>query len=67
MAIKKEIVITIAKDGEILMETRGMKGAECEDEIKPIQKELGKAKEWKKTSEYYEKSKQKSKIGSSTK
>ena len=67
MAVKKEIIVTISQDGEIQMETRGMKGAECEEEIKPIAKDLGPIKSIKKTSEYYEKPKQKNKIGSSTK
>ncbi len=54
--MKYQIIIEIAEDGSIKLETKGMKGPTCDNELKPIIKELGEVKEQKKTSEYYEKS-----------
>ena len=68
MAIKKQIVIEIEIDGELNLKTHGFKGAECEEELKPIEKEVGKVLKRNRTKEYYETNlKNKSKIKSKTK
>jgi hypothetical protein len=67
MALKKELIIEIAPDGNLRIKTEGFKGSECEEELKPIEKALGKVTERVKTSEYYQKStSQKRKIDNST-
>lgn len=55
MAIKYQIEIEISEDGQINLTTHGAKGPQCEEEIKPIEKALGKASQRKRTSEFYEK------------
>ena len=67
MAIKVEIEIKIDENGEVKMKTRGLKGKKCIDELKSFEKSLGKIKETRKTSEYYEKDTVTSKIRSKTK
>jgi hypothetical protein len=68
MAVKHELHIEIAPDGTLKIKTHGFKGRECEDELKPIEKALGKVKRETKTGEYYEKAVSKSgKITTSTK
>ncbi len=54
MAIKKELIIEISPDGEVKIKTEGFKGTECEEELKPIEKAVGKVKSRTKTSEYYQ-------------
>ncbi len=55
MAIKKELIITITPEGELTIKTEGFKGAECEEEVKPLERSLGVVKNRKRTSEYYQK------------
>ena len=67
MAIKKELIIEIAPDGNLRIKTEGFKGTECEEELKPIEKAMGRVTERVKTSEYYQQSNtQKRKITQST-
>jgi hypothetical protein len=67
MAVKKELIIEIAPDGSLRIKTEGFKGAECEEELKPIEKALGQVTERTRTSEFYQQSNtQKRKITSST-
>lgn len=67
MALKKELIIEIAADGTLRIKTEGFKGSECEDELKPIEKALGRVTERVKTSEYYQQSNaQRRKINNST-
>lgn len=54
MAQKLEMIIVIKPDGEIELKTVGMKGAECDEELKPIEKEFPFAKKTH-TSEFHEK------------
>ena len=67
MAVKFEIIITIKPDGEVELKTVGMKGEECEEELKPMEKALGGFSSKEYTKEHNEKSKQKNKITGSTK
>lgn len=67
MALKKEMIIEIGPDGKIKIKTEGFKGTECEEELKPIEKNLGKVTSRERTNEYYqqsEKQKQKQKNNS---
>ncbi len=67
MAVKKELIIEISPDGNLKIKTEGFKGAECEEELKPIEKALGEVTERVKTSEYYQApATQKRKINNST-
>lgn len=61
MAIKKELIIEIAADGDVKIKTEGFKGTECEEELKPIEKSLGKVTNRVKSSEYYQKNENKNK------
>jgi hypothetical protein len=54
MAVKKEITIVIGKDGKVVMETHGFKGAECDEALKPLEKAVGKTEKRTRTGEYYE-------------
>ncbi len=56
MALKQEVVVEIAPDGTVKLETFGLKGSECSDELKPIEKALGGKSEVKPKPEFYEKS-----------
>jgi hypothetical protein len=56
MAIKQELIIEILPDGDVKIKTEGFKGTECEEELKPIEKALGKVTTRTKTSEYYQQS-----------
>jgi hypothetical protein len=58
MAVKRELTISIAPDGTTEITTKGFKGADCEDELKPIEKALGTVKRRSRTGEFYEKSRQ---------
>lgn len=55
MAVKKEIEIIIEADGTFHLETRGLKGVECDDDLKPFEQSMGRVKEKKRTAEFYEK------------
>ena len=68
MAVKKELIIEIAPDGSMRIKTEGFKGAECEEELKPIEKALGEVSERVRTNDYYQRSTtQQGKITRSTK
>ncbi len=54
MAIKKEVHVTISFDGKVTLETHGLKGTECEEELKAVEKAVGQVKKRTKTKEYYE-------------
>ena len=56
MALKQEIRVVISPDGTVQMETFGIKGADCERELKSIEEALGKVKKRVRTKEYYESS-----------
>ncbi len=51
---KHEITFTIDDDGSVQFEVHGVKGPQCLEITKEIEKELGEVIEQKKTSEYYE-------------
>ena len=53
MATKVEMIVTISPTGEVHVKTSGLKGAECIDETKDLEKALGRVKTREKTSEYY--------------
>lgn len=68
MAVKKELLIEIAPDGQLKIKTNGLKGEDCEEELKPIEKSLGEVIERVRTSEFYQQSNnQKRKITTTTK
>jgi hypothetical protein len=68
MAIKKQLTIMINPDGSLNIKTDGFKGSECEEELRPIEKALGKVTARTRTSDYYKISAaEKNKIDSTTK
>jgi hypothetical protein len=54
MAEKHEITVTIAPDGTVQLETRGLTGESCLDETKELERALGRVERRTKTSEYYQ-------------
>jgi hypothetical protein len=56
MAVKIEIEIEVLPDGTIRMNTHGLKGSKCDEELRPIERALGKVKDHSRTKEYYEQS-----------
>jgi hypothetical protein len=54
VAEKIEIELLFTPDGEVRMETRGLKGKTCLDETESLERALGTVKERQKTSEYYQ-------------
>jgi hypothetical protein len=52
--MKREMVITIAPDGTISLEVKGVKGGECLDFSKFLEDALGDVIEREKTSEFYQ-------------
>ena len=54
MAVRRELEIVIGPDGEVVVTTRGFKGATCEAEVKPLEKALGKPAKRARTREYHE-------------
>jgi len=62
MAVKVEIVVTIDDEGNIHLKTHGIKGDKCIKELKSFEKGLGKMEDVQKSSEYYEKQKQRSTV-----
>ena len=54
MADKVEIVVTIAPDGSVHLETHGLKGQSCMAETEGLEKALGKVSRRERTSEYYQ-------------
>ncbi len=67
MAVKKELEIVISPDGETTLTTSGFKGADCEREVKPFEKALGKTLQRKRTREYYEKAAARSRVSTQAK
>jgi hypothetical protein len=53
MAEKHEITVTIAPDGSVQLETRGLVGESCLDATKDLERALGNVRSRAKTSEYY--------------
>jgi len=56
MAVKLEMIIVVKPDGEIELKTVGLKGSECDEELKPVEEAVGKFKSKTYTSERFEKS-----------
>jgi hypothetical protein len=54
MADKIEIEIVFTPEGEVRLETRGLKGKACLDEISALEKALGNVTERARTSEFYQ-------------
>ncbi len=54
MADKVEIELLFTPDGEVRLETRGLKGKTCLAETESLERALGTVKERQKTSEYYQ-------------
>lgn len=54
MAQKEEIEIVVGKDGDVHVQSHGIKGKKCLEYIKILEKTVGKVKEQVFTSEYYE-------------
>jgi cupin superfamily acireductone dioxygenase involved in methionine salvage len=57
MGVKYQIIIEIDEDENISMETLGIKGPKCVEEIKKITKNIAEIESTKKTKEYYEQDK----------
>lgn len=55
MAVKRELEIVISPDGQVVVTTRGYKGASCEQAVKPLEKAFGKPVRRERTREYHEK------------
>ncbi len=53
--MKYQIIIEIAEDGTVKLESKGMKGPTCDQELGPVVEKLGEVSEKKHTAEYYEK------------
>ncbi len=54
MAEKLEIVVTIAPDGTVKLETHGLKGQACLAETEALEKALGTVKSRIRTAEWYQ-------------
>ena len=54
MADKIEIELLFTPDGEVRLQTRGLKGKTCMDETESLEKALGNVKDRTKTSEFYQ-------------
>ena len=54
MAEKLEIVVTIAPDGTVKLETRGLKGQSCLAETEALEKALGTVRSRTRTAEWYQ-------------
>ncbi len=54
MAEKIEIELLFTPDGEVRLETRGLKGKTCLAETESLERALGTVKDRQKTSEYYQ-------------
>lgn len=54
MADKIEIELLFTPDGEVRIETRGLKGKTCMDETEALERAVGTVKEREKTSEFYQ-------------
>ena len=54
MAEKVEIVVSIAPDGTVRLETRGLKGQSCVAETEALEKALGTVRSRTRTAEWYQ-------------
>ncbi len=54
MAEKLEIAVTIAPDGTVTLETRGLKGQACVAETEAVEKALGTVRSRTRTAEWYQ-------------
>ena len=54
MAEKIEIELVFTPEGEVRLETRGLKGKTCVEETEALERALGSVKQREKTSEYYQ-------------
>jgi hypothetical protein len=54
VAEKIEIELVFTPEGEVRLETRGMKGKTCVTETESLERALGTVKERTRTSEYYQ-------------
>jgi hypothetical protein len=54
VADKLEIVVTIAPDGTVKLETRGLKGQGCLAETEAVEKALGTVRSRTRTAEWYQ-------------
>ena len=54
MADKIEIELVFTPEGEVRLQTRGLKGKTCLTETESLEKALGTVKERERTSEYYQ-------------
>jgi hypothetical protein len=54
VADRLEIEITIAPDGDVRLETHGLKGEACLEETKALEGRLGRVKSRTRTGEYYQ-------------
>jgi hypothetical protein len=54
VAEKIEIELLFTPDGEVRLETRGLKGKTCLAETESLERALGNVKDRQKTSEYYQ-------------
>ncbi|MGA8890783.1 MAG: DUF2997 domain-containing protein [Anaeromyxobacteraceae bacterium] len=54
MADKIEIELLFTPDGEVRLETRGLKGKTCMEETESLERAIGTVKDREKTSEYYQ-------------
>ncbi|HEU4382514.1 MAG TPA: DUF2997 domain-containing protein [Anaeromyxobacteraceae bacterium] len=54
MAEKLEIVVTIAPDGTVKLETHGLKGQSCLAETEAVEKALGTVRSRTRTAEWYQ-------------
>ncbi len=54
MADKIEIELLFTPDGEVRLQTRGLKGKDCMTETEALEKVLGTVTERQKTSEFYQ-------------
>ena len=54
MAEKLEIMVTIAPDGAVTLETHGLKGQACLAETEALEKALGTVKSRTRTAEWYQ-------------
>jgi hypothetical protein len=55
VAVKLEMIIVIKPNGEIELKTVGMKGTECDEELKPVEEAVGKFRSKTYTNERHEK------------
>jgi hypothetical protein len=55
----KEIIVTVAEDGSVVVETKGFKGASCQKATEELERSLGKKVSETKTPEWHLKEQQK--------